>query len=257
MLNPNGAVSLNWSETGVVTISFYHPAQNSLPAYLLNELTHQIKIAGKNEKTRVIILKSEGDRTFCAGASFDEILQIKDKEAGAAFFSGFARVINECRKSPKIIIGRIQGKAVGGGVGLAAAADYCLATEAASIKLSELAIGIGPFVISPAVIRKVGLPAFSQLTIRASDFQTAQWAKDKGLYNEVYADISSLDTAVNILAEKLSSYHPEALTGLKQILWEGTENWDTLLHERAAISGELVLSEFTQQALQQFLEGKK
>jgi methylglutaconyl-CoA hydratase len=257
MLNPSGTVSLDWSKTGVATISFYHPAQNSLPAYLLNELTDQIKIAGKNEQTRVIILKSEGDRTYCAGASFDEILQIKDKEAGTAFFSGFARVINECRKSPKIIIGRIQGKAVGGGVGLAAAADYCLATDAASIKLSELAIGIGPFVISPAVIRKVGLPAFSQLTIRASDFQTAQWAKDKGLYNEVYADIGSLDTAVNALAEKLASYHPEALTGLKQILWEGTENWDTLLHERAAISGELVLSEFTQQALQRFLEGKK
>ncbi len=253
----NGYVHLNISETGVATIAFYHPAQNSLPAALLDDFTAQIITAGNDAQTRVIVIKSEGDRTFCAGASFDEILQIKDKQQGAEFFSGFARVINACRKSPKIIIGRVQGKSVGGGVGLAAAADYCLATEAASVKLSELAIGIGPFVISPAVVRKIGLPAFSQLTIRASDFQTAQWAKEKGLYNEVYPDIISMDAALGILAEKLASYHPEALKGLKQILWEGTDDWDELLNHRAAISGELVLSEFTQQALQSFLTGKR
>ena len=250
----NGSVSLSTSQNGIATISFYHPAQNSLPAALLDELTKKITEAGNDAQTRVIVLKSGGDRTFCAGASFDELLQIKDKEAGAVFFSGFARVINACRESSKIIIARVQGKAVGGGVGLAAAADYCLATEAASIKLSELAIGIGPFVISPAVIRKIGLPAFSQLTIRAVDFQTAQWAREKGLYNEVYPDIAALDDALNMLAERLATYHPEALKGLKEILWEGTADWDKLLHERAAISGELVLSAFTQQALNGFLK---
>jgi len=253
----NGNVTLNISAEGIATISFFHLAQNSLPAVLLGELAATISRAGNDPQTRVIVLKSEGDRTFCAGASFDELLQIKDKEAGAIFFSGFAKVINACRTSPKIVIARIQGKAVGGGVGLAAGADYCLATEAAAIKLSELAIGIGPFVISPAVTRKIGLPAFSQLTIRATDFQTAQWAKEKGLYNEVYADIAAMDEGLNELANKLASYHPAALTGLKQILWEGTENWDELLHERAAISGELVLSAFTQQALQSFLGGKR
>jgi methylglutaconyl-CoA hydratase len=253
----NGNVSLTISQSGVSTISFYHPAQNSLPSTLLGELENKIIAAGNDANTRVIILKSEGDRTFCAGASFDELLQIKTKEEGAAFFSGFATVINACRKSPKIIIARLQGKAVGGGVGLAAAADYCLATEAASIKLSELAIGIGPFVISPAVIRKIGLPAFSQLTMRASDFQTAQWAKEKGLYNEVYPDIAALDVALVELTQKLASYHPDALGGLKQILWEGTADWDELLSQRAAISGELVLSEFTQHALQGFLGGKR
>ena len=249
----NGYVELDTSPTGVTTITFFHPAQNSLPSALLANLTAKIEQAGNDPQTHVIILKSGGDRTFCAGASFDELLQIKDKETGAVFFSGFANVINACRKSSKVIIGRVQGKAVGGGVGLAAAADYCLATEAASIKLSELAIGIGPFVISPAVTRKIGLPAFSQLTIRATDFQTAQWAMAKGLYNEVYPDITSLDEAMNALAEKLASYHPDALKGLKEILWEGTADWDELLHQRAAISGELVLSEFTQQALQKFL----
>jgi len=253
----NGSVTLSVGPTGVTTISFYHPAQNSLPAKLLDELTNKITAAGNDPQTRIIVIKSEGERTFCAGASFDELLQLKDKKAGAVFFSGFANVINACRKSPKIIVARVQGKAVGGGVGLAAAADYCLATEAASIKLSELAIGIGPFVISPAVIRKIGLPAFSQLTIRASDFQTAQWAKEKGLYNEVYANIAEMDAALEGLAQKLASYHPEALNGLKQILWEGTDDWDNLLSERAAISGELVLSEFTQQALHGFLGGKR
>jgi len=254
--NPNGYVIANLKD-GISTITFYHPAQNSLPADLLKQLCTEINNAGKKPETRVILLKSEGDRTFCAGASFAELIEIKDKEAGAEFFSGFARVINACRKSPKIVIARIQGKAVGGGVGLAAAADYCLATEAASIKLSELAIGIGPYVISPAVTRKIGLSAFSQLTIRATDFQTAAWAKEKGLYNDVYSDISTLDTELNVLTQKLASYHPEALHGLKQILWEGTENWDQLLTGRAAISGELVLSEFTQQTLKSFLEGRR
>ncbi|HVW16296.1 MAG TPA: enoyl-CoA hydratase/isomerase family protein [Mucilaginibacter sp.] len=242
---------------GIATIQFYHPAQNSLPAVLLDDLAGAITKAGADSSVRVIVLKSGGDRTFCAGASFDELLQVKDKQAGAEFFSGFAKVINACRKSPKIIIARVQGKTVGGGVGLAAAADYCLATESASIKLSELAIGIGPFVISPAVTRKIGLPAFSQLTIRASDFQTAQWAKEKGLYNEVYPDIAALDEGLAALVSKLASYHPEALSGLKKILWEDTENWDQLLAERAAISGELVLSEFTQAALKGFLTGKR
>jgi methylglutaconyl-CoA hydratase len=254
--NPNGNVTAILKD-GVNTISFYHPAQNALPAQLLARLCHEIDRAGNDPETRIIVLKSEGDRTFCAGASFDELVQIKNKAAGAEFFSGFARVINACRKSSKIIVARVQGKSVGGGVGLAAAADYCLATEAASIKLSELAIGIGPFVISPAVIRKIGLPAFSQLTIRAIDFQTAIWAKEKGLYNEVYPDMGSMDAALDALAQKLAAYHPDALVGLKQILWEGTENWDELLAERAAISGELVLSEFTQQSLKAFLTGKR
>jgi enoyl-CoA hydratase/carnithine racemase len=253
---PEGSVNTIIRE-GIAEITFGHPAQNALPAALLDQLAEQIDGAGKDASARVILLKSAGERTFCAGASFDELLQIKDKEAGTEFFSGFAKVINACRKSPQIIIARVQGKAVGGGVGLAAAADYCLATEAAAVKLSELAIGIGPFVISPAVIRKMGLPAFSQLTIRASDFQSPQWAREKGLYNEVYPDIQSMDLALEALLSKLASYHPDALAGLKQILWEGAENWDELLAERAAISGELVLSEFTQQALADFLAGKR
>jgi methylglutaconyl-CoA hydratase len=253
----NGHVTAERTAEGVVTISFYHPAQNSLPSVLLQRLTGEIETAGKRPDVRLMIIKSEGDRTFCAGASFDELLTIRDKEAGAAFFSGFANVINACRKSEKIIIARVQGKAVGGGVGLAAAADYCFATEAASVKLSELSIGIGPFVISPAVVRKIGLAAFSELTIRATEFKTADWAMQKGLFNEVYANIQELDDALEQLTGKLSGYHPEALNGLKQILWEGTADWDELLIKRAAISGELVLSEFTQETLRNLLSTRK
>ena len=253
----NGNVSIVISTNGTATISFYHPSQNSLPSHLLQKLANIINDASTDDAIRVIVLKSEGERTFCAGASFDELMQIKDKGQGSKFFSGFADVINACRKSTKIIVARIQGKAVGGGVGLAAAADYCLATQFAAIKLSELAIGIGPFVISPAVMRKIGLPAFSQLTIRATEFQTALWAKDKGLYNEVYENIASLDVALDELVNKLASYNPAALTALKQLLWEGTGDWDLLLANRAATSGELVLSDFTRQALHAFLVGKK
>ncbi len=252
----NEKISVTNERDGVTTICFYHPAQNSLPSALLKQLADAIFGAGNNPETKVIVLKSAGDRTFCAGASFDELLQIKDRETGALFFEGFSNVISACRKCPKIIIARVQGKAVGGGVGLAAAADYCLASEAASIKLSELTIGIGPFVIAPAVIRKIGLSAFSQLTIRASDFQTAQWAKQNGLYNEVYEDTPSLDAAVYELTQKIASYNPAALTGLKQVLWEGTADWDELLKQRAAISGELVLSEFTQRALHSFFKDR-
>ncbi len=252
-----GNVSSNTTPGGITTVSFFHPSQNALPAALLAQLAEKIEQAGASAATRLIILQSGGERTFCAGASFDELLEIKDKEAGALFFSGFARVINACRKSTRIIIARVQGKAVGGGVGLAAAADYCFATEAADIKLSELAIGIGPFVISPAVVRKIGLTAFTELTLRASEFKPARWAKEKGLFNEVYEDIEDMDDALNVLAQKLAAYHPEALKGLKQILWEGTDDWDTVLSERAALSGELVLSDFTQNALKGFLAGKR
>ncbi|MFD0792916.1 enoyl-CoA hydratase/isomerase family protein [Mucilaginibacter litoreus] len=249
-----GSVSCSITTNGIARVSFYHPAQNSLPSSLLANLADEILKAGDNEGVNVIVLQSLGERTFCAGASFEELLQIKDKEAGARFFFGFAKVINACRTCKKIIIGRVQGKAVGGGVGLAAAADYCLATEAAAIKLSELTIGIGPFVISPVVSRKIGVSAFSHLSICATEFLPSQWAKEKGLYNEVHQDITALDTAVATLAEKLASYNPAALTALKATLWEGTENWNELLAQRAAISGELVLSQFTQQALNSFLK---
>ena len=234
------------------TIEFFHPAHNSLPGDILAQLAETITKAGENDVIKVIILKSGGDRTFCAGASFKELISINDAETGKVFFSGFANVINAMRKCPKFIIGRVQGKTVGGGVGVASATDYCMATQYASIKLSELNIGIGPFVVGPAVERKMGLSAMSQIAIDANSFYDAQWAKDKGLFTQVYEDTETLDEEVSKFAAHLCTYNPEAIKEMKKIFWEGTEDWDTKLAERAIISGKLVLSEFTKEKLKGF-----
>ena len=237
-------------ENNIGTIEFFHPQSNSLPSSLLKELADTMKSAGENDSIKVLILKSAGDRAFCAGASFDELLDIKDAESGEQFFSGFANVINAARKCPKFIIGRLQGKAVGGGVGMAAATDYCFASKFASIKLSELAIGIGPFVVGPAIERKIGVSAFSQLAINATDWQTAHWAHEKGLFAEVYDTVEDMDIGILNLASKLVVSNPDSMRELKQVMWLGSENWDDLLIERAKISGERVLSDFTRKTIQ-------
>nr|WP_294773745.1 enoyl-CoA hydratase/isomerase family protein [uncultured Flavobacterium sp.] len=248
--NTKGNISVEFQDK-IATITFSHPASNAFPSDLLQKLTEELNNLSNNSNVNVIILQSEG-KTFCAGASFDELLSITDFETGKKFFSGFANVINAMRKCSKLIIGKIQGKAVGGGVGLASACDFAFAYQDASIKLSEIAIGIGPFVIEPAVSRKIGKTAMTQLTLQPNTWQTADWAVEKGLYADVFDSYGELDEVVLAFAKKLASYNPEALTEMKKVFWEGTENWDTLLYERAAISGKLVLSDFTKNALNEF-----
>jgi len=235
----------------ISTIEFFHPLSNSLPGNLLNDLAETIQRESDTD-THVIVIKSAGEKAFCGGASFNELMAVKNEAEGLRFFSGFADVINAIRTNKKLIIGRFHGKCVGGGVGIAAAVDYAIASEAAAIKLSELALGIGPFVIGPAVERKVGTTAFSELAIDASSWRTAQWAKEKGLFNEVYETIDKLDESVNRLANVLSGYNPEAMAAMKIVFWEGTDHWENLLKQRAAISGELVLSDFTKNAIEHF-----
>ena len=240
------------SSNGICTIEFFHPAANSLPGSLLTQITNAISYASKNHDVRVIILKSAGEHAFCAGASFDELVAISNEEDGLKFFSGFANVINAIRECPKFVLGRVQGKAVGGGVGLAAAVDHCFATKFASLKLSELAVGIGPFVVGPAVERKLGTSGFAQLTIDATSWKDATWASSYGLYSEVFETAEEMDTSIQELALKLSKSSPEAMAELKKMLWKGTEDWSKLLKERAAISGRLVLSDFTRNAIAAF-----
>lgn len=237
---------------GITTIEFYHPQSNSLPGKMLEELANAIHAAGNDAETKLVIIRSFGEKVFCAGASFEELTAIKNAAEGLKFFSGFAHVINAMRTCPKLIIGRIHGKCVGGGVGLAAAVDYAIATEAAEVKLSELAVGIGPFVVGPAVERKIGLSAFSQLAIDATRWRSAEWARKRGLYAELYATVEDMDEAISRLAYMLMSSSPEAMAELKKVCWNGTEHWDKLLVERAAISGRLVLSEFTRNAIASF-----
>jgi methylglutaconyl-CoA hydratase len=250
--NNQGYVNSNIDKHGIAKIEFGHPMSNSLPGKILNQLAETILNLGNDNSVKVILLTSGGEKAFCAGASFDELIAIKDLESGKQFFSGFANVINACRKIPKLIIGRVQGKAVGGGVGLASAVDYCVATKHADIKLSELAVGIGPFVVGPAVERKIGLSAMSELAINATEWRSAEWAKKKGLYTDVYDSVEEMDAEIEKLAHKLAKSNPEAMAMLKVVFWQGTEHWDALLYERAGISGTLVLSEFTSNAIHSF-----
>ncbi|WP_405377218.1 enoyl-CoA hydratase/isomerase family protein [Nonlabens sp. Asnod3-A02] len=240
------------TENQIQTIEFFHPAHNSLPGDILAQLAQAITDAGNDDATKVIILKSGGERTFCAGASFKELIAVNDAKTGEIFFSGFANVINAMRKCPKFILGRVQGKTVGGGVGIASATDYCFATKFASIKLSELNIGIGPFVVGPAVERKLGLTGMSKIAINANEFYTPQWAKDNGLFAEVYESTEEMDAGIKAFAENLCTYNPDAMAEMKKMFWTGCENWDQLLFERAKISGRLVLSEFTKETLKRF-----
>jgi methylglutaconyl-CoA hydratase len=233
----------------IASIEFFHPKSNALPGHILAKLAQTITEMGKNKEVLVIILKSGGDRAFCGGASFNELVAIDDEATGKQFFSGFANVINAMRKCPKFIIGRVHGKTVGGGVGVASAMDYCLATQYASIKLSELNVGIGPFVVGPAVERKMGISAMSQIAIDANSFFSPEWAKEKGLYADVFESVEELDEAVDALATQLCTYNPEAVKHMKTMFWRGTEDWDELLMERAEISGKLVLSSFTKEKL--------
>ncbi len=251
-MEQQGHVKLE-NQNGIGYITFYHPSSNAMPGYLLAEMVQKINEANANPDIKVMVLQSEG-RTFCAGASFDELLQLHDKESAVRFFMGFARVINAMRKTNKFIIAQVQGKAVGGGVGLIAAADYVMATEKAAIKLSELSIGIGPYVIAPAVKRKIGVAAFSELSINATTWHTAFWAREKGLFAKVFDSQSVLEDEVMILAQKLATYDNIATAHLKKDLWEGTENWDALLPEKAKITAALVLQEFTKNKLKTFFK---
>ncbi len=236
----------------ISVIEFFTPQHNSLPAKILSQLAETITAAGKDNESKVLILQSGGDKTFCAGANFDELLLIENEEQGLEFFSGFANVINAMRQCPKFIIGRIQGKAIGGGAGLASSCDYCYATVHAQIKLSELAVGIGPFVVGPPVERKIGTTAAYELAIDANNFRSAQWSKDKGLFVEVFDTIESMDKAIDKLAATLATSSPDAMKEIKKIFWKGTEHWNELLKERAAISGRLILTSHAKNAIASF-----
>jgi methylglutaconyl-CoA hydratase len=250
-----GYVSVSDIVGGVVRISFYHPAHNSLPGQLLSRLASSFEEVGRDAGVRVIVLESREHKVFCSGASFDELAAIDSYEVGTQFFEGFGNLINAMRKCPKIILGRVHGKLVGGGVGLAAATDYCVGTRFAAIRLSELAVGFGPFVIGPAVVRKMGLAAFSKLALTPGEWQSADWACTHGLFLDIFDTTEEMDTRIEGLCAQFSDYNPEALTALKTILWEGTDDWDELLRFRAGISGRMSQSQFTRDAIAAFKRG--
>lgn len=245
----NGYVKTETHQS-ITTIEFWHPKGNSLPSKILEQLASEIHFAGQHAETKVIVLKSSGDGIFCSGASFDELITIKTEAEGLKFFSGYANVINAIRKCPKFVIGRIQGKCVGGGVGIAAAVDYCIATEKCEIKLSELSIGIGPFVVGPVIERRIGTSAYSHLAIDATMWRSSDWAKRKGLFAEVHPTTENMDESIHRLSNNLAHSSADAMREMKKVFWKGTENWDELLKDRAAISGRLILSSYSKKALE-------
>ncbi|GEO11973.1 enoyl-CoA hydratase/isomerase family protein [Segetibacter aerophilus] len=253
----NGGYVKTEKEHGITTIEFYHEQSNSMPGKLLEALAQAIHSEGVNSSTKVIILKSAGDRAFCSGASFGELEKITTPQEGALYFGGVAKVINAMRKTPQFVIARIHGKCLGGGVGIVAAADYAIAVEGADIKLTELALGIGPFVIGPPVQRRIGLSSFSQLTIDSNTWRSADWAKRKGLYAELHPELSGMEESIERLSFTLSHSNPEAMKELKREFWAGTEDWDELLKERASISGRLILSEHSKAAIEKFKSRSK
>ena len=236
----NGYVKVE-THYGVTSIEFFHPQSNSLPIKILEDLRQEIYSAGNDTSTKVIILRAGGEKVFCAGASLDELSNIQTAKQGFEFFKGFADLINTMRKCPKLIIGRIHGSCIGGGVGIAAAVDYCIAWEKVEIKLSELNIGLGPFVVGPAVERKIGLSAFSQLAIDSTMWRNSDWAKRKGLFAEVHPTSEGMDESIARLAGVLSHSSQESMLEMKKMFWQGTDHWDTLLPERATISGQLII----------------
>ena len=246
----SGAVTCSITD-GIATVSFYHPKSNSLPAVLLNDIAGRIAAVSKHPASRVVVIRSEGAGTFCAGASFDELKRIDSPEAGKEFFMGFARVMLAMRRCTKPIITRVQGKVVGGGVGIVAASDYVLAVPEAPVRLSELAVGIGPFVVGPAIERRIGASAFSALALDA-DWRDAHWCMDHGLYTRLCDNLPALDQVLGTLSHRVAAFNPEAIAQLKSALWHGTDDWEELLEERAAMSGKLVLSDFTRNAIAAF-----
>lgn len=251
MISDNGYVTYSCNQQ-IGVIEFYHPKGNSLPAHLLSQLADAVRTASNDPECRVIILRSSGEKTFCGGASFDELLEIHDEESGKIFFMGFANVINAMRLASKVIICRIQGKTIGGGVGLAAASDFSVAVKTASVRLSELSLGIGPFVVGPAIERKMGNSAFTTLALDANSWYDAQWAHQRGLFNQLAEDTSDLDHRIQALAADLSKANPESIKHLKEIFWQGTEEWSSTLEKRASISGKLILSDYTRNYIAQF-----
>lgn len=252
-LPPDGLVTVERHD-GIATVRFGHPKSNSLPGALLRSLAGAIREAGEDRSVRVIVLRSGGHGPFCAGASFDELVAIEDEARGQQFFSGFAGVILAMLRAPKFVIARVHGKTTGGGIGLVAASDYAIATRAAACKLSELAVGIGPFVVGPIIEKKIGGAAFGAMAVDA-DWRSAEWAHQHGLYARLVEGIPELDAQVDALARRLAAFNPEAMAEIKRITAVGTEQWDTLLAERAAMSGRLVLSTFTREAIAKFKNG--
>ncbi len=229
-------------KNNISEITFGTPKSNSLPGEILEKLAQTILECGKDQNVKAILLQSEGEKSFCAGASFDELLEIEELEKSKIFFGGFAKVLNAMRSCGKLVIVRVQGKTTGGGVGIACAADYCFGTTDSALALTELNLGIGPFVIGPFVERKIGKSAYSAMSIDA-DFRSAEWCERHDIYQSVSENIPEMDSKIEKFLEVLSNRSSDALALIKKVSWEGTEHFDQLMPERILMSASLILED--------------
>lgn len=245
-------------KSNIAEITFGTPKSNSLPSEILEKLAQTILDEAAKENVSLILLKSEGEKAFCAGASFDELLDINDLETSKHFFGGFAKVLNAMRTCRKIVVVRVQGKTTGGGVGIACAADYCFATKDAGLALPELNLGIGPFVIGPFVERKIGKSQFTAMSLD-TEFRNANWAKDNHIYHQVFDSITEMDFEIQKFLEKLSAKSTDALALIKKVSWEGTEHFAELMPERILMSASLLLEDSTKANIEKIKQslGKK
>ena len=234
-------------------IEFGTSKSNSLPGEILELLAQTILSEAAKVDVKAIVLKSSGEKAFCAGASFDELLQIDELEISKKFFGGFAKVLNAMRTCGKLVIVRVQGKTTGGGVGIACGADYCFATKDSSLALTELNLGIGPFVIGPYVERKIGKSEFTAMAIDA-DFRSAQWAERNHIYHVVSDSIEEMDEKLTVFLDTLASRSADALALLKKVSWEGSEHFEKLMPERIQMSASLILEDSAKENINKIKE---
>lgn len=240
-------------ENHIAKITFGTPKSNSLPGEILEKLASTLLEEGAKNEVKAILLQSAGEKAFCAGASFDELLEINDLETSKIFFGGFAKVLNSMRNCKKIVVVRVQGKTTGGGVGIACGADYCFATQEAALALTEINLGIGPFVIGPYVERKIGKSQFTAMAIDA-EFRSALWAKEHSIYHSVSESIEEMDLQLSDFLNKLSTRSDEALSLIKKVSWEGTEHFDQLSPERIVMSASLILEKSAKERIESIKE---
>jgi methylglutaconyl-CoA hydratase len=243
---------------GVVTVTLDRPdVRNALSAGLITELTRCMREIAGREDVRAVILTGEGD-SFCAGAdigymrqtaSFSYEENLEDAGRLAALFESIA----EC---PKPVVARIKGAAIGGGVGLVAAADVSVAEEGTIFAFSEVRLGISPATIAPFVLRKIGHSHARSLFLTGERFG-AERAREIGLVHEV-APEGELDEVVQKKIGQITSGGPESLASTKRLLGELADaDPQEVTGITASRIAELRTGEEGQEGLTAFLEKRK
>lgn len=199
---------------------------------------------------RAVVLCA-GGKTFCAGGDLRDMARpAEEQQAGLAQMDALLRAINQ---APQVVIARIQGAALGGGLGLVCVSDIAIAGYSASFGLPEAQLGVAPAIISPYVMARLGFTRTRELMLTSHrfDYLTAHaW----GLVQHYCADFE-LDVCVRLMLRDVLKAAPEALRACKELLFTVVAGGDTLDY-RVALLERLRTSEEAQQGAQAFLQKK-